>query len=80
MASNASPTKTTLQILYNLLLKPGRQHFGNPATDLDMTIVLRFAGGRFHEDGEIVINSKKLLEVVKELPDFPVLLSVDDTS
>jgi DNA polymerase-3 subunit beta len=31
-----------------------------------------------HEDGEIVINARKLLEVVKELPDFPVMFSVDD--
>jgi len=30
MASNASPTKTTLQILYNLFAEAGRQHFGNP--------------------------------------------------
>ena len=42
-----------------------------------MTIVLKLQV-EGHEDGEIVINSKKLLEVVKELPDFPVLVSVDD--
>src|SRR5690606_25394134 len=47
------------------------------ATDLDMTIVLKLQV-EGHEDGEIVINAKKLLEVVKELPDFPVLVSVDD--
>ncbi|MDB5051256.1 MAG: polymerase beta subunit [Fibrobacteres bacterium] len=77
MASNASPTKTTLQILYNLLLKLEGNTLEIRATDLDMTIVLRLQV-EGHEDGEIVINSKKLLEVVKELPDFPVLLSVDE--
>ncbi len=77
MAGNASPTKTTLQILYNLLLKLEGNTLEIRATDLDMTIVLRLQV-EGHEDGEIVINSKKLLEVVKELPDFPVLVSVDD--
>lgn len=77
MAVNASPTKTTLQILYNLLLKLEGNTLEIRATDLDMTIVLRLQV-EGHEDGEIVINSRKLLEVVKELPDFPVLLSVDD--
>jgi DNA polymerase-3 subunit beta len=77
MAGNASPTKTTLQILYNLLLKLEGNTLEIRATDLDMTIVLRLQV-EGHEDGEIVINSKKLLEVVKELPDFPVLISVDD--
>lgn len=77
MAANASPTKTTLQILYNLLLKLEGNTLEIRATDLDMTIVLRLQV-EGHEDGEIVINSKKLLEVVKELPDFPVLVSVDD--
>src|SRR5690606_32497322 len=30
------------------------------------------------EAGTIVVNARKLLEVVKELPDFPVLVAVDD--
>src|SRR5690606_16030467 len=47
------------------------------ATDLDMTIVLKLEV-EGHEDGAIVVNARKLLEVVKELPDFPVIVSVDD--
>ncbi|HLP40916.1 MAG TPA: DNA polymerase III subunit beta [Fibrobacteria bacterium] len=77
MAVSAIPNKTTLQILYNLLLKLEGGQLEIRATDLDMTIVLRLTV-EGHEDGEIVINARKLLEVVKELPDFPVLLSVDD--
>ena len=77
MACNAIPNKTTLQILYNLLLKLDGNTLEIRATDLDMTIVLKLQV-EGHEDGEIVINAKKLLEVVKELPDFPVMLSVDD--
>ena len=77
MACNAIPSKTTLQILYNLLLKLRGNTLEIRATDLDMTVVLKLQV-EGHEDGEIVINAKKLLEVVKELPDFPVRISVDD--
>ena len=77
MACSAIPNKTTLQILYNLLLRLSGGELEIRATDLDMTIVLKLQV-EGHEDGEIVINAKKLLEVVKELPDFPVLISVDE--
>ncbi len=77
MACNAIPNKTTLQILYNLLLRLDGNSLEIRATDLDMTIVLKLHV-EGHENGEIVINAKKLLEVVKELPDFPVMLSVDE--
>jgi DNA polymerase III subunit beta len=42
-----------------------------------MTIILKLEV-EGHEDGSIVVNARKLLEVVKELPDFPVLVSADD--
>ncbi len=77
MACNAIPSKTTLQILYNLLFRLKGNDLEIRATDLDMTIVLKLAV-EGHGDGAIVVNAKKLLEVVKELPDFPVLVSVDD--
>ena len=78
MACNAIPSKTTLQILYNLLLQLKGNELEIRATDLDMTIVLKLAV-EGHEDGSIVVNARKLLEVVKELPDFPVLVSVATT-
>ena len=77
MACNAIPSKTTLQILYNLLLRLRGNELEIRATDLDMTIIQRLEV-EGHEDGEIVVNARKLLEVVKELPDFPVIVSVDD--
>ena len=77
MACNAIPSKTTLQILYNLLLQLKGNELEIRATDLDMTIVLKLAV-EGHEDGAIVVNARKLQEVVKELPDFPVLVSVDE--
>ena len=77
LACNAIPGKTTLQILYNLLFKLKGNDLEIRATDLDMTLVLKVVV-EGHEDGTIVVNAKKLLEIVKELPDFPVLISVED--
>src|SRR5690606_10931155 len=74
---NAIPSKTTLQILYNLLFRLTGNTLEIRATDLDMTIVLKLEV-EGHEDGAIVVNARKLLEVVKELPDFPVIVTVDD--
>jgi len=77
MACNAIPSKTTLQILYNLLFELKGNELEIRATDLDMTIVLKLTV-EGHENGSIVVNARKLLEVVKELPDFPVIISVDE--
>ncbi len=77
MACNAIPSKTTLQILYNLLFSLRGNELEIRATDLDMTIVLKLEV-EGHADGSIVVNARKLLEVVRELPDLPVLVSVDD--
>ncbi len=77
MANSAIPSKSTLQILYNLLLRLNGGVLEIVASDLDLTIAqkLQVEG---HQDGQIVLNAKKLLEVVKELPDFPVIIAVDD--
>ncbi len=77
MASNAIPNKSTLQILYNYMLRLEGNTLEIRATDLELTIVLKLQV-EGHEEGAIVINAKKLLEVVKELPDFPVMISVDE--
>jgi len=42
-----------------------------------MAVVLRLQV-EGHEDGSVIINARKFLEVIKELPDMPVLISVDD--
>jgi len=77
MAYSAIPSKTTLQVLYNFLFRLDGNNLEVRATDLDMTIVLKLQV-EGHENGEIVINAKKLLEVVKELPEFPVMISIDE--
>jgi len=77
MACSAVPNKTTLQVLYNLYFDLKGQELEIRATDLDMAVVLRLTV-EGHQDGALIINARKLLEVVKELPDMPVILSMED--
>lgn len=77
MACSAIPNKTTLQVLYNLYLDLKEHTLEIRATDLDMAVVQRLTV-EGHQDGSLIINARKLLEVVKELPDMPVILSMED--
>jgi DNA polymerase-3 subunit beta len=77
MAQNAIPNKTTLQILNNFLLKLEGNSLEITATDLDLSIIQKIEV-EGSQDGSIVINAKKFLEVIRELPDLPVICSVDE--
>ncbi|MFC1584701.1 DNA polymerase III subunit beta [Fibrobacterota bacterium] len=77
LAQNAIPSKTTLQVLNNFLLKLEGNSLEITATDLDLSIILKIEV-EGSQDGSIVVNAKKLLEVVRELPDLPVFCSVDE--
>jgi DNA polymerase III subunit beta len=77
MACSAIPNKTTLQVLYNLYFDLKDQTLEIRATDLDMAVVQRLTV-EGHRDGALIINARKLLEVVKELPDMPVIFSMED--
>jgi DNA polymerase-3 subunit beta len=76
-ASYAVPNKSTLQILNNFLLKLDGNWLEISATDLDLGIRVRteVSGSR---DGSVVVNARKLLDLIKVLPDTPISLSVDD--
>lgn len=76
-ASYAVPNKSTLQILNNFLIRLEGNWLEISATDLDLGIRVRTSvtGQR---DGSVVVNARKLLDLIKVLPDVPVSLSVDD--
>ncbi len=76
-AHSAIPSKTTLQILNNFLFVLKGNQLEITATDLDLSIVIdvEVEGSK---DGSIVVNAKKFLEVIRELPDLPVICAVDD--
>jgi len=77
IASNAISSKTTLQILNNFHFKLLGNKLQITATDLDLTVVIDLEV-QGQADGALVLNAKKFLEVVRELPDRPVLCLVDD--
>ncbi|MBF0432331.1 MAG: DNA polymerase III subunit beta [Fibrobacteria bacterium] len=77
VAQNAVPNKTTLQVLNNFLFNLQGNELEITATDLDLTIVIRLEVEGI-QDGGIVVNAKKFLEVIRELPDLPVNCVVDN--
>lgn len=76
-AFSAVPNKSTLQILNNFLLRLEGSWLEISATDLDLGIRARVevSGG---VDGAVVVNARKLLDLIKVLPDVVVSVQVED--
>ncbi|HSQ42461.1 MAG TPA: DNA polymerase III subunit beta [Fibrobacteraceae bacterium] len=73
----AVPNKSTLQILNNFLLRLEGDFLEVSATDLDLGIRVR-TGVTGHRDGSVVVNARKLLDLIKVLPDTLISLDVED--
>ena len=73
----AVPNKSTLQILNNFLLRLEGNLLEVSATDLDLGVRVRseVAGTR---DGSVVVNARKLFDLIKVLPEGPVQVQVED--
>jgi len=65
---NAIPQKNTLPILANLLLETDKDRVKLTATDLDIGISSRVST-KLKAEGSITVPAKKLLDIIKELPD-----------
>jgi len=76
-ASYAVPNKSTLQILNNFLLRLEGNFLEVSATDLDLGVRVRVEvqGAR---DGSVVVNARKLFDLIKVLPDVLVSVQVED--
>ena len=72
---NAINPKTTLPILSNILIETGKDIVSLTATDLDIGITsnIQVKPGA---DGAITIPAKKFFDIIKELPDGDVSISV----
>ena len=70
-------TKSSLQILSNLKLSLSPETIETTTTDLDNYIKV---SGEIKGDGEVelAVNARKLFEVVRELSEGPLTLSVDE--
>jgi DNA polymerase III subunit beta len=70
------PLKTSLQILSNFKISFSKDSVFITATDLDHSIVAS-AESKADGDAEITVNARKLFEIVRELPEGEIHLSVD---
>lgn len=72
---NAINPKTTLPILSNILMEAGKDNLALTATDLDIGITsnIQVKPGT---EGAITIPAKKFFDIIKELPDGDVSVSV----
>jgi DNA polymerase III subunit beta len=70
------PSKTTHPILNSILFRLEGNRLELTATDLEVSLVstLRVEGD---ENGELAITAKRLLEIVRELDDLPLVLQSD---
>lgn len=71
------PAKSTLQILSNFKISSNGSELTITATDLDHSIVTKgeLSGG---ETFEIAVNARKVFEIIRELPDGPLQVGVED--
>ncbi|MFA5255634.1 MAG: DNA polymerase III subunit beta [Candidatus Omnitrophota bacterium] len=67
--------KTTLPILSNILIEVGQNNLSLTATDLDIGIVSTISV-KTGSEGVITVPAKKFFDIIKELPDGEVSISV----
>ncbi|MFA5085185.1 MAG: DNA polymerase III subunit beta [Candidatus Omnitrophota bacterium] len=67
--------KTTLPILSNILIEVGQNNLSLTATDLDIGIVSTIPV-KTGSEGVITVPAKKFFDIIKELPDGEVSISV----
>ena len=74
--STVVPARATLPILSNVLLTAAEERLVLSATDLDISILTRVPV-EVHEPGGITVPARKLLQIVRELPNKQVTLETE---
>ena len=75
---SAVPAKSTLPILSNILIEADKEGLTLVATDLDISIRTR-GEASVEGEGSITVPAKRIGEIVRELPDADVKVSVQNT-
>ena len=78
LVASAVPTKSTLPILSNVLIQADKEGLTFVATDLDISIRTR-GEASVDTPGSITVPSKRIGEIVRELPDATVKVTVKDS-
>lgn len=72
-----SSSKTTVPILLNVLLDAKDDNLSLTSSNLETGIKITDAG-EISEEGALAVNGKKLLSIIRELPDYDINLSTDE--
>ena len=76
---NVIPSKSTVEILYNVLISAKNNTLSITATDLEITQI-SWTECTSDEDGEITVPGKLLLDIIRELPNVQIQFSADENN
>lgn len=76
---NVIPSKSTVEILYNVLLSVKDNKVFITATDLEITQIA-WTGCNVSLEGEITVPGKLLLDIIRELPESEISFNSDDNN
>ena len=74
---NVIPSKTTIDILYNILIKTEDSKLKIVATDLEITQI-SWCDCKIEEAGSIVLPGKLMMDILREMPDTELTFKVDN--
>lgn len=74
---NVIPAKTTVDILYNVLIIAEESSLKVIATDLEITQI-SWTKANIDTEGAITVPGKLLLDIIREMPDIPLTFSADE--
>jgi len=72
-SQNIVEKRNTMPILVNVLLEAEDSHFKVFATDLEVSLKDQIPA-KIIQPGKVAVSAKSLFEIIKELPDAPILL------
>ena len=76
---NVIPSKSTVEILYNVLISVKENKLYITATDLEITQIA-WTDCNVSLDGEITVPGKLLLDIIRELPEIEISFVSDENN
>ena len=74
---NVIPSKSTVEILYNVLISTKDNKLSITATDLEITQIA-WTDCNVTDEGEITVPGKLLLDIIRELPEVEITFISDE--
>ncbi len=72
-SQNIVEKRNTMPILINILMEADQNHLRVFATDLEVSLKDQISA-KVHQTGKVAVSAKNLFEIIKELPEGPILL------